>query len=302
MAQPPIHQLGREGFKSFSQAQARPINPEHLRQIIDTSDSRTLRKVLINLCELSPALSAAVARGLAPHSTFAQGVIDRKRAMSHMHTAKSTRDDDINGAYERLKARFASTKVSILPQRPSYEHHAQTPRPTRHIDQVGKESTNGPIKSESDDDGGNDDEIHLPSSHTRSVHRASAIQTPLPKLSGRSTVNDRTLGSVQDANGSSRVKQERNANTTPKVCSQCHELFSGDSEVCMYHTGEKTEQEDGQIVYSCCQQSFNDLGCQFGSHASDSESGQESQDLSQRKRPSATPTPYSAQRKITRLL
>ncbi|OWY57823.1 hypothetical protein AALT_g4974 [Alternaria alternata] len=56
---------------------ARPINPEHIKQIITTADPRALQRVLLELCQVSPAFSGALMRGLAPHSTSAQSIISQ---------------------------------------------------------------------------------------------------------------------------------------------------------------------------------------------------------------------------------
>lgn len=51
------------------------IHPKQLRKIVETSSPKAVRDVLLNLCDLSPALSGAVARGLASNSTYAQETI-----------------------------------------------------------------------------------------------------------------------------------------------------------------------------------------------------------------------------------
>ncbi|KAF2105803.1 hypothetical protein BDV96DRAFT_355436 [Lophiotrema nucula] len=48
---------------------------DHVYHIIRTTDPQAIQTVLFNLCKVSPALCGAVARGLAPHSTYAQSVI-----------------------------------------------------------------------------------------------------------------------------------------------------------------------------------------------------------------------------------
>ncbi|CAI6337670.1 unnamed protein product [Periconia digitata] len=51
-----------------------PINPDQLRRIINSSPPENVNAVLLDLCKISPALSGAVVRGLAPHSTYAQTI------------------------------------------------------------------------------------------------------------------------------------------------------------------------------------------------------------------------------------
>ena len=46
-----------------SPQQIRQIHPNHLDEILATTNSNDLRKVLLELCQLSPALSGALVRG-----------------------------------------------------------------------------------------------------------------------------------------------------------------------------------------------------------------------------------------------
>lgn len=50
---------------------------DHVHRILRTSDPQAIQSVLLDLCKLSPALCGAIARGLAPHSTYAQATIKK---------------------------------------------------------------------------------------------------------------------------------------------------------------------------------------------------------------------------------
>lgn len=52
------------------------VDSDHIRQIVNTSPREEVTELLVHLCKSSPALSGAVARGLAPHSTWAKATID----------------------------------------------------------------------------------------------------------------------------------------------------------------------------------------------------------------------------------
>jgi hypothetical protein len=66
------------------------IDPQHLVRILESCDVRALRYVLLNLCKTSPALSGAVARGLAPYSVFAQAIIKGQQRQPHHGSGSRT--------------------------------------------------------------------------------------------------------------------------------------------------------------------------------------------------------------------
>ncbi|KAF2746201.1 hypothetical protein M011DRAFT_88576 [Sporormia fimetaria CBS 119925] len=96
-----------------------PINPAHLTRIIDTTPREPLKAVLIQLCEISPAFSGALARGLAPHSLWAQDLIKHHNTSNPMPEAHTR-----SPGPERLKN--PPTHSSQTPKR-SPSHMAGSP-------------------------------------------------------------------------------------------------------------------------------------------------------------------------------
>lgn len=272
---------------------ARSVNPQHLRQIIDTSNSHALRKVVLNLCSMSPALSGAIARGLAPHSTFARGVVSRQRTMSRRPTTTPAHEDDSDAAYaqtiRKLSPRIASPHVGIsrkVEEGEDYSSHhlARTglSLQTGHRRRIEPKRSSG--SSETADDG-----IRLPGSYPsagRTPHRNSARQSTAIS----STFQPRSL---------SRGSASAIWGTKCKTCTQCLKPFEDEFDVCMYHPGNAVKNEDGAAIYSCCNKQINKPGCQFSCHTTDSELAKES---ISRKRPSVSPTPSGARTKMSRLV
>ncbi|KAI4941023.1 hypothetical protein J4E91_011016 [Alternaria rosae] len=89
--------------------QARPIHPEHIKQIIETADPRAVQRVLLELCQMSPAFSGALVRGLASHSASAQGLISQQRMQLHQPKVKIPDEDDSDELYEATKRKLAKS-------------------------------------------------------------------------------------------------------------------------------------------------------------------------------------------------
>ncbi|KAG9191832.1 hypothetical protein G6011_10566 [Alternaria panax] len=96
---------------------ARPINPEHIKQIIDTADPRALQKLLLQLCQVSPAFSGALVRGLAPQSTIAQAMISKHR----MRSQQPEHDEESDEIYEATKMKLARSVHSTPNHTPTEE-------------------------------------------------------------------------------------------------------------------------------------------------------------------------------------
>lgn len=262
---------GSSGPRGIPRQEARSINPEHLRRIINTSDPRALQKTLLHLCQMSPALSGAVVRGLAPHSTFARGLINQHQMSAQTSTAPPPRDDDSDAAYERMRRRMGAEQK--LPtrdiQNSSTKNRAEAS--SRVTTQMRAVSDMPQVKREykrrspgTDTDG--DDDIHLPEPYPRSVQRVGTLLTPLRnRVASPSKLTPRPLSAVRPTN----IK--RAPATVLKRCIQCHESFEGDSELCIYHPSNLVRHEDGLAVYSCCGKSTDDLGCQYASHVDKAE-------------------------------
>src|SRR5690242_7661332 len=90
----------------------RRINPQHVKQMIDTSNHRALRSVILQLCQTSPALCGALVRGLEPHSPWAQALISRQRAKSQTQNKDAIKNEtrtNEQDAYERMKKRLGNS-------------------------------------------------------------------------------------------------------------------------------------------------------------------------------------------------
>lgn len=288
-----------------SRHQARPVNPQHLRRIIETSDSRVLRKVLIELCQMSPALSGAVTRGLARYSTFAQGVIKGGRVMPQQPVAGPSIANDSDDAYEHMKRRFVtktptsqrSTQYPVHGHNSLGRHAAQAHRPPQSTPQVKRE-----YRAPSNDSDADSDAIHMPGSFPRSAQRATNSRSALQDFTTTSPVGNRLAGPPYISGRTTSIKRESPvktlAKTKAKKCSQCHREFEDEFDVCVYHTGGKVTRGDGATAYSCCKELIGAPGCQFGTHLSEAESDTEPL---QRKRPSASPLPDTLQQKRSRV-
>ena len=98
-------------------------HPEQLRHIVFNSDADALRDMVLELCNLSPALSRATIRCLAPHSAFAQSTLRRAtlapQADIHPGRPPAPKAD----ADARLAAR-SGHRVAIKMEEGSSVHHA----------------------------------------------------------------------------------------------------------------------------------------------------------------------------------
>lgn len=266
--------------------QARPINPHHLAQIIDTSSSADLKQVILHLCQLSPALSGAIARGLAQRSAFAQGLVNRHVHSSRNQKARRSEESDSNDdAYERTKKRLAAkhnvnlerTRVpaSTRERIPSWavkEEHASQRNTGRDVS--ARESTTyvkheqPPVLTDSDNDS------YIPGKFSRGTQqlntaRALPSRAPPPRAPSQDTrgtpaTANRARNSLPVSERIARI--QRASAEAPKVCTQCHETFTGEDDVCIYHPGRKFKREDGVPTWSCCNGPLSDGGCKFGSH------------------------------------
>ncbi|KAL6711058.1 hypothetical protein ACN47E_006933 [Coniothyrium glycines] len=288
---------------SAMEAPSRPIHPEHLRNIIDTSDSTALRQVLFNLCQWSPALSGAVARGLAPHSTFAKQLKDRNRNASSAHRTASRPVASIapvsNTAVKLEKPGLMSNSKFKQEQSPTpirNQSQTSTAYDGRHV------APRATIKQENAPNSHHttaDDELRRPQSVMRSAQRVSSSQSanrhqhggPATLSSGRAKPS-----SSFQKNMPAKIKQEANnrSKSMMKTCVRCDNLFRDDEDdFCMYHPGEFGKQEDGILLWSCCLDSQECAGCEFaGLHTDDAEDLTEEEDFPTRKRPS--PAPHSS--------
>lgn len=273
------------------QQQPRRINPQHVKQIIDTSSHRALRSIVLQLCKTSPALSGAIVRGLAPHSPWAQALIRGQQAKSQtqtQHNIKTEPRSNEQDAYERMKKRLepsSSTQSSASQSRtnrPPAVHEnrddLRLPPSSQKAPTVKREHRPSPTDS---DDSTNivdfpaierDARIQEPRNHTTASngsrhHSTANLSTEILAVRQRSTHYDAP-------------------DQKPKLCLQCGDLFKESDVNCYFHTGHEAPARPGDVPqYTCCNRFLGEPGCNFGRHTSE-----RNRTLTNSKRPS--PSPY----------
>ncbi|KAH6872480.1 hypothetical protein BKA58DRAFT_146901 [Alternaria rosae] len=275
--------------------QARPIHPEHIKQIIETADPRAVQRVLLELCQMSPAFSGALVRGLASHSASAQGLISQQRMQLHQPKVKIPDEDDSDELYEATKRKLAK---SIVPT----PNHNSLPAQSREIS--GSRATSRPHGSEFESrvkreprersESSSDGDMHLPGAYPRST----TLRTPVRKPSGQSSsVNQTPRLLTRDTPRSASINK-RPAPLT-KTCTVCHEQIVDVNAPCVTHSGQRYRPKDGLIKWDCCHEDIDHPGCEFyGQHTTGEELEEDA--LVQRKRPSASPGPSRATQKRPR--
>ncbi|EUC48620.1 hypothetical protein COCMIDRAFT_23597 [Bipolaris oryzae ATCC 44560] len=222
--------------------QARPINPSHIQSIISTVSPYVLQTVLVELCQISPAFSGALVRGLAPHSTSARNMINQHRM-----------EIDRNFAYEAMNTTSSSGRYTSQGNQRSYIR--QHPYGSHTIPRIKREPHRPTTPS-------SDSELRRPGPSSQKVALPAATRLPLHHLTGGSPSSNITSNAATVTQRTDEV-QKTTPNVT-KTCTKCHESFSGDEEPCIYHPGRKIKQEDGTIIWSCCQEDMLSVGCDFG--------------------------------------
>jgi hypothetical protein len=241
------------------ESNARPVNPQHLARIIQTSSSQAVRDVLTDLCNLSPALRGAVARGLARHSTFAHGLIQQHQHVSRAPASRTpaVKEEEGQDARERMRERLAARKTAsestlnrIRP--PSTGSGAKGIRPgSQIVPSVKQERQFDVTDSDSDLD------QYIPSDFPLRTQQATPNRQPLrgPNVnpySGRSA----------------RAQATKQAEIEAQICTQCDEVVEekDKDDVCVYHAGPKVK-ENGRIMCGGCKLPWAEKPrCAFGTH------------------------------------
>ncbi|KAF2242388.1 hypothetical protein BU26DRAFT_555603 [Trematosphaeria pertusa] len=268
----------KEGASSESATRAAPsqtnrIHPDHLRQIITTSDPAAVRNVLLNLCKLSPALSGAVARGLAPHSAFAQATITTHQAKAG---AANIKPDPEPKREVSLTNRTGNPSGSSM-LRPHIKH----------------ERERSPLPSEDDSDSTLGSDIRLTPSPGRpkkrqstpyhrapyvveasqsptSSDRAVPARPPLKHIPQGQTTNLNRVLSSAPASWHKPIRVKSEPEYHGQQCERCRQLlFEDETDHCIYHPGRKIMiSQDGEriAVFSCCKMRIGEPGCKTGYH------------------------------------
>ncbi|KAJ4359995.1 uncharacterized protein N0V89_000554 [Didymosphaeria variabile] len=235
---------------STSRSQTATNNPQplpsvsaaHLRQIINSSPPQKVADLLLELCKSSPALSGAVARGLAPHSIWAQNTI---------------RDYQRRARLPRVKSELGnpSSSSAAVPRKSPVKRSYGSPR-TPH--------PKAPVKYGIDslepdtDDSLSDLEVLLEQPSGSS--KAKAVGGPSSSTYGATADQNPTQPAL-----SVRIKPEPKASS---VCMQCNKQIQPET-TCYFHVGRtKTSTQGTQKtqVWTCCNEPLNSIGCCSGDH------------------------------------
>ena len=286
------------------QQQPRRVNPHHVRQIIDTSSSKHLRSVVLQLCKSSPALCGAITRGLAPHSPWAQALIRGQQAQSQAHrqsqaqrqTAikpepRSSEQDSDDRMKQRLGpssgAQSSNTRPNAQPSTPRQSMprsaadrndelrlppSAQKPRTVKREPQVSP--------TDSDDSTNIVDFPALEQEARRQEHRSHNTASSSSRY--QPSANSSAGGLAVHERSTHHDAPDRK----PKFCRQCDELLSEASPECQYHPGRLASARPGDVhQYICCNKFDGEPGCKLGQHQN-----VRTGTLTNAKRPS--PSPY----------
>jgi len=121
----------RRGSANVSQQHPRLIKPQHIKRMLDTSSHRALQEVVLQLCTTSPALSGAIARGLAPRSSWALGLMQQAGSQTRTHhtikTEPRASEQDVR-AHALQTQRLGSSKAPQSSTSQSRTHHHSTER------------------------------------------------------------------------------------------------------------------------------------------------------------------------------
>lgn len=254
------------------QQQPRQVHPQHVRQIIDTSSPRALRQVVLQLCKTSPALSGAIARGLAPHSAYAQALIRGQPAKSQVPTA------------QRIKFEHGSHSQD------AFERTEKRPGPSNSAqNSVSRPHTHRPPVASEDRDG-----LRVPSSQTASrvkrEYRASStdsddstnivdfpgiernvlVHEPHTRTSAVASSRNPVTTHLSATRAVHRPTQNRALDSKSRLCLQCGEMFKEGEINCYYHPDREMPTGTRDVPkYMCCGKSPGEPGCVFGRHTSE---------------------------------
>jgi hypothetical protein len=258
------------------QSRTPAINPHHLARMLDTTEPRALKAMLLELCKHSPALSEAIARGLAPYSMYAQGLIKQHQANLRASAARPVKQErsEEEVAYERRRQRLAAQSAA----RGSSQSRAQpsssgtiargsqpTPRPrstysaaSQSVPRIKLERRVEVADSDSDLD------QYIPDEFPVSAQRVKTERLPLRHTASPNTANRMTRPAPL-AERLARVQAGSESNTTTKPCKQCHELVEDEAGVCFYHPNQNLKTA-GSEQCPDCSEPWSDEGCAVGMH------------------------------------
>ncbi|OAL48034.1 hypothetical protein IQ07DRAFT_111602 [Pyrenochaeta sp. DS3sAY3a] len=267
-----------------SNQQVRTINPAHLERIISTSDVFSLKRVLLDLCKTSPALSNAVARGLSRHSTFAQGVIAehkrnqqaaqpgppavdmRRDAMRWTQMNANSHPRNMNPpksplVIKKAESGFRDSKSFLYDSR-DFSPSLRVPTPTPRVKNELKHEDEAEVDLDDFDSDGCP--IEVPRAFSNRTQPRIPMRTPLHTAPGSSNAVN---SPYRTPSASQRMTSARRKPTVPRrQCARCENYITPGDDSCFYHSGTRIEQEDGTLIWNCCNEAVGIFGCKFGSH------------------------------------
>jgi hypothetical protein len=282
----------QRGSANVSQQHPRQIKPQHIKQMIDTSSHRALREVVLQLCITSPALSGALARGLAPRSSWARGLMQQAGSQTRtQHTIKTeprASEQDVQ-VHDHPTQRLGSSKA---PQSSTSQSRTQ-PHSTERQNQDGLrrppiiKREHRPNSANSDDSSNILDfsatgRIGLPDRQPPHRHATAGSSSgdrshanPGPSHQIITANVEPRRGSLANSAVQGSSVRPRSTHLSapdhkPKLCLQCHELFGEGDDDCFYHPGGKLPARHGDVPqYACCDRFEGEPGCRKGLHISE---------------------------------
>ena len=273
----------------------RTVDPHHLSRILETSDVRAIRHVLLTLCKKSPALAGAVARGMAPYSVFAQAVIkdaERRRGVQ-VGMGDGRGSSQRHPAHPHVKT--DSYRVTPKREPPSRETGSEYAKRVR--DRVAREMAAAVSSARA---GSASSSVRI-----KSPARRLVVQPRVPGTYPSGSVEDEREGSPTDSDDSNHIVpiigtqprehrtprqpsssgqnhssfSQRPTTPTPTTqrgvkatCVRCHEAFIkglGEPDTCVYHPSTGLIKLDlDQTVFACCHKPAWAPGCIRGHHIS----------------------------------
>lgn len=262
--------------------QAQAVNPQHLARIVRSTDHQVVEAVLLELCSQSPALSGAVARALAPHSTFAQTLIRKHQPNARESISSSSRTSRppvsgelYNGqdARERMRRRLAARSAALGSSR-NQIRSTSTIAGAQSAHSAGSQAVPR-IKHERQQDveeSDSDLDQYIPRDFpVGSQQASSSTRLPLRDVCSSHTTSrtpNSSSSSYTFAHGQGPQIQESKA----KPCIHCHEEIEEEDidGLCFYHVG-PFRLFNGKSLCGQCNKSKEQPGCGFGTHVTKSD-------------------------------
>jgi hypothetical protein len=287
---PSARQSSSNAYHAPAPAQSRHVNPQHVARILESSDVRAIRHVLLTLCKASPALSGAVARGLAPYSVFAQAVVGSSQRAQPAQRHRGHATQAAQAAQATQRAHVKAEMYGLTPKGGSgiyvpaaHDQYRITPKqepgsragpvmPPAHINSPAQRQAAGarvpgayPSQSAYAEREGSptdsDDSDHIvPIVGTQ----PQEIRTPLQSSSLRSNQPASSLSHSQAPRTPSPATQQRMA----VKCSRCYKRRAEAVGPCIYHPSDELVHPAAgeRTVFACCLKEAWTPGCKREEH------------------------------------